>query len=136
MCKARSRPVLASSVKLTARARQSVSDALTEAGRTFFEGSSLNSGSGQRAVQLAQAASRGEAGQLDIAYTVEGSLNNPWRASDWCGTAFMSFSDFRIDQSFSDNRMIVGDQAAYNLRYRCRRRFQDGIGTVRTMLVP
>src|ERR1700731_119235 len=32
--------------------------------------------------------------------------------------------------------MIVGDQDAYNLRYRCRRRFHDGIGTVRTMLVP
>src|ERR1700687_3707508 len=32
--------------------------------------------------------------------------------------------------------MIVGDQDRYNLRYRCRRRFHDGIGTVRTMLVP
>src|ERR1700686_886241 len=32
--------------------------------------------------------------------------------------------------------MIVGDQDPYNLRYRCRRRFHDGIGTVRTMLVP
>ena len=54
-------------VKLTARARQSVSDALTEAGRTFLK----EARSGQRAVQLTQAASRGEAGQLDIAYTVE-----------------------------------------------------------------
>jgi hypothetical protein len=39
-------------------------------------------------------------------------------------------SDFRLQQSF------VGDQEAYNLRCRCRRRFHDGIGTVRTMLVP
>jgi hypothetical protein len=35
-----------------------------------------------------------------------------------------------------DTGQIVGDQDAYNLRYRCRRRFHHGIGTVRTMLVP
>ena len=45
---------------------------LTEAGRTFLtEARSILSQS-QRAVQLAQAASRGEAGHLDIAYAVEG----------------------------------------------------------------
>jgi DNA-binding transcriptional LysR family regulator len=45
---------------------------LTEAGRTFLtEARSILSQS-QRAVRLAQAASRGEAGQLDIAYAVEG----------------------------------------------------------------
>src|SRR5246127_4121664 len=32
--------------------------------------------------------------------------------------------------------MIVGDQDPYNLRCRFRRRFHDGIGTVRTMVVP
>src|ERR1700732_3800325 len=32
--------------------------------------------------------------------------------------------------------MIVGDQDADNLRCRCGRRFHDGIGTVRTMVVP
>jgi DNA-binding transcriptional LysR family regulator len=45
---------------------------LTEAGRTFLtEARSILSQS-QRAVRLAQAASRGEAGRLDIAYAVEG----------------------------------------------------------------
>ena len=44
---------------------------LTEAGRSFLtEARSILSQS-QRAVQLAQAASRGEAGRLDIAYSVE-----------------------------------------------------------------
>src|SRR5271165_1954931 len=57
---------------------------------------------------------------------------------------FLSVSSFSDDldvllrfqnrtQSFSDNRMIVGDQDPYNLRFKSGRRFHDGIGTVRTM---
>jgi DNA-binding transcriptional LysR family regulator len=45
---------------------------LTEAGRTFLKEARSILAQSQRAVQLAQAASRGEAGQLDIAYAVEG----------------------------------------------------------------
>src|ERR1700719_1252973 len=41
---------------------------LTEAGRTFLKEARLILAQSQRAVQLAQAASRGEAGHLDIAY--------------------------------------------------------------------
>jgi DNA-binding transcriptional LysR family regulator len=43
---------------------------LTEAGRTFFKEARSILSQSQRAVQLAQAASRGEAGHLDIAYSV------------------------------------------------------------------
>src|SRR3981081_836872 len=45
---------------------------LTEAGRTFLKEARLILAQSKRAVQLAQAASRGEAGHLDIAYAVEG----------------------------------------------------------------
>ena len=45
---------------------------LTEAGRTFLKEARSILAQSQRAVQLAQAASRGEAGRLDIAYAVEG----------------------------------------------------------------
>src|SRR5260221_12537548 len=45
---------------------------LTEAGRTFLTEARSSLAQSQRAVRLAQAASRGEAGQLEIAYTVEG----------------------------------------------------------------
>src|SRR5260370_18799493 len=45
---------------------------LTEAGGTFLKEARSILAQSQRAVQLAQAASRGEAGQLDIAYAVEG----------------------------------------------------------------
>src|SRR5260221_1036751 len=45
---------------------------LTEAGRTFLTEARSILAQSQRAVRLAQAASRGEAGQLEIAYTVEG----------------------------------------------------------------
>src|SRR5258708_7645126 len=45
---------------------------LTEAGRTFLKEARSILAQSQRAVHLAQAASRGEAGQLDIAYAVEG----------------------------------------------------------------
>ena len=45
---------------------------LTEAGRTFLKEARSILAQSQRAVQLAQAASRGEAGHLDIAYAVEG----------------------------------------------------------------
>jgi DNA-binding transcriptional LysR family regulator len=45
---------------------------LTEAGRTFLKEARLILAQSQRAVQLAQAASRGEAGHLDIAYAIEG----------------------------------------------------------------
>jgi DNA-binding transcriptional LysR family regulator len=45
---------------------------LTEAGRTFLKEARSILSQSQRAVQLAQAASRGEAGHLDIAYSVEG----------------------------------------------------------------
>ena len=45
---------------------------LTEAGRTFLKEARSILSQSQRAVQLAQAASRGEAGHLDIAYPVEG----------------------------------------------------------------
>ncbi len=45
---------------------------LTEAGRTFLTEARSILAQSQRAVQLAQAASRGEAGHLDIAYAVEG----------------------------------------------------------------
>ena len=45
---------------------------LTEAGRTFLTQARSILSQSQRAVHLAQAASRGEAGQLDIAYAVEG----------------------------------------------------------------
>ncbi len=44
---------------------------LTEAGRTFLEKARSILSQSQRAVQLAQAASRGEAGHLGIAYSVE-----------------------------------------------------------------
>jgi DNA-binding transcriptional LysR family regulator len=44
---------------------------LTEAGRTFLEEARSLLSQSQRAVQLAQAASRGEAGHLGIAYSVE-----------------------------------------------------------------
>jgi DNA-binding transcriptional LysR family regulator len=45
---------------------------LTEAGRTFLKEARLILAQSQRAIQLAQAASRGEAGRLDIAYAIEG----------------------------------------------------------------
>src|SRR5258708_13722039 len=45
---------------------------LTEAGQTFLKEARSILSQSQRAVHLAQAASRGEAGQLDIAYAVEG----------------------------------------------------------------
>jgi DNA-binding transcriptional LysR family regulator len=45
---------------------------LTEAGRTFLKEARSILAQSQRAIQLAQAASRGEAGHLDIAYSVEG----------------------------------------------------------------
>jgi DNA-binding transcriptional LysR family regulator len=45
---------------------------LTEAGRTFLKEARLILAQSKRAVQLAQAASRGEAGHLDIAYSIEG----------------------------------------------------------------
>jgi DNA-binding transcriptional LysR family regulator len=45
---------------------------LTEAGRTFLKEARSILAQSQPAVQLAQAASRGEAGHLDIAYAVEG----------------------------------------------------------------
>jgi len=45
---------------------------LTEAGRTFLKEARLILAQSQRAIQLAQAASRGEAGHLDIAYAIEG----------------------------------------------------------------
>ena len=45
---------------------------LNEAGRTFLKEARSILSQSQRAVHLAQAASRGEAGQLDIAYAVEG----------------------------------------------------------------
>jgi DNA-binding transcriptional LysR family regulator len=45
---------------------------LTEAGQTFLKEARSILSQSQRAVQLAQAASRGEAGHLDIAYAVEG----------------------------------------------------------------
>jgi DNA-binding transcriptional LysR family regulator len=45
---------------------------LTEAGRTFLKEARSILAQSQRAVQLAQAASRGEAGHLEIAYAVEG----------------------------------------------------------------
>src|SRR6266446_8124321 len=45
---------------------------LTEAGGTFLKEARSILSQSQRAVQLAQAASRGEAGHLDIAYAVEG----------------------------------------------------------------
>src|SRR5258708_10047191 len=44
---------------------------LTEAGRTFLTEARSILAQSQRAIQLAQAASRGEAGHLDIAYSVE-----------------------------------------------------------------
>ena len=44
---------------------------LTEAGRTFFKEARSILSQSQRAVRLAQAASRGEAGHLGIAYSVE-----------------------------------------------------------------
>src|SRR5260370_27782122 len=50
---------------------------LTEAGRTFLKEARSILAQSQRAVQLAQAASRGEAGHLDIAYAVEGCRR--WR---------------------------------------------------------
>jgi DNA-binding transcriptional LysR family regulator len=45
---------------------------LTEAGRTFLTEARSILAQSQRAIQLAQAASRGEAGHLDIAYSIEG----------------------------------------------------------------
>jgi DNA-binding transcriptional LysR family regulator len=45
---------------------------LTEAGRTFLKEARAILAQSQRAVQLTQAASRGEAGHLDIAYSVGG----------------------------------------------------------------
>ena len=45
---------------------------LTEAGGTFLQEARSILSQSQRAVQLAQATSRGEAGHLDIAYAVEG----------------------------------------------------------------
>src|ERR1700726_171660 len=45
---------------------------LTEAGRTFLTEARSIRAKGQRAIQLAQAASRGEAGPLDIASPIEG----------------------------------------------------------------
>jgi DNA-binding transcriptional LysR family regulator len=45
---------------------------LTEAGRTFLKEARSILAQSQRAAQLAQAASRGEAGHLDIAYSVGG----------------------------------------------------------------
>src|SRR6266478_3782067 len=44
---------------------------LTEAGRTFLTEARLILAQSQRAIQLAQAASRGEAGHLDIAYSID-----------------------------------------------------------------
>jgi DNA-binding transcriptional LysR family regulator len=45
---------------------------LTEAGLTFLTEARSILAQSQRAIQLAQAASRGEAGHLDIAYSIEG----------------------------------------------------------------
>ena len=45
---------------------------LTEAGQTFLKEARSILSQSQRAVHLAQAASRGEVGQLDVAYAVEG----------------------------------------------------------------
>src|ERR1700730_4851197 len=45
---------------------------LTAAGRNFLKGAGLILAQSQRAFQLAQAASRGEAGHLHIAYAIEG----------------------------------------------------------------
>ena len=45
---------------------------LTEAGQTFLKEARSILSQSQRAVHLAQAASRGEAGHIDIAYAVEG----------------------------------------------------------------
>jgi DNA-binding transcriptional LysR family regulator len=56
--------------KLFVRSRSGMG--LTEAGRTFLNEARSILAQSQRAVQLTQAASRGEAGHLDIAYAVGG----------------------------------------------------------------